>query len=253
MKRGEEDFGFITHEDQIIAINLGWQFAAEHEWGIRDTLEEFEVPGVEDKSDFGLRGRTITRFPERSCKLVETDERIAILFVSHGFYEEPTLEWPLRVLGGHGDGLITGWSDGSFAIILDKEDSEEEVQFVRDLWEAFQNHDVAIWFMGGGNPIANKGLTLAIASRVPVEADNTMRRVDRAQYELRQAAEQTGIRAKLEKAGKGFFALSPKFIEGQLKFWLNPMEQDRNNCGWFTAEELEQWIEGTGPVPKATA
>jgi hypothetical protein len=27
------------------------------------------------------------------------------------------------------------------------------------------------------------------------------------------------------------------------------MQQDKVNFGWYTVEELEQWIEGKGPIP----
>jgi hypothetical protein len=32
-------------------------------------------------------------------------------------------------------------------------------------------------------------------------------------------------------------------------YFLNPMRQQENNFGWFTVEELEQWMEGKGPIP----
>jgi len=34
-------------------------------------------------------------------------------------------------------------------------------------------------------------------------------------------------------------------------FWLNPVDGRRNNHGYFTVEELAQWTQGTGPVPKS--
>lgn len=54
------------------------------------------------------------------------------------------------------------------------------------------------------------------------------------------------------------FALSPsrplatneKKSKYDLRYWLNPMEQRHNNSGYFTVEELEQWIENKGPIPK---
>ena len=36
--------------------------------------------------------------------------------------------------------------------------------------------------------------------------------------------------------------------DGNLRVWLNPEEQDRNNFGWFTAEDLRAWSRGEGPV-----
>src|SRR3546814_19195425 len=80
-------------------------------------------------------------------------------------------------------------------------------------------------------------------------------------------AEATGIKEKIDAlpvhygslAMKRYFALCPKWtspglIEGRTTahpviFFLNPAQQDKNNHGWYTVEELEQWLDGKGPVP----
>jgi len=36
-------------------------------------------------------------------------------------------------------------------------------------------------------------------------------------------------------------------------FFLNPKDQVNNNHGWFTVEDLDKWISGTGPVIRKTA
>lgn len=88
---------------------------------------------------------------------------------------------------------------------------------------------------------------------------------------LRQASDETGIVAKLKatqahsqagyiEGGCRWYALSPRWLSEKEKkanitkypviYWLNPEFQHRTNCGWFTVENLEQWIEGKGPIPK---
>ena len=59
---------------------------------------------------------------------------------------------------------------------------------------------------------------------------------------------------KSSYGGRAYLCLSPQWISGDRKsqhpvmYWLNPADQDKNNAGWFTVEELDQWIAGTGPV-----
>ena len=37
---------------------------------------------------------------------------------------------------------------------------------------------------------------------------------------------------------------------GNLRFFLNPREQNRYNHGWFSLEELKAWAGDTGPIIK---
>jgi len=43
-------------------------------------------------------------------------------------------------------------------------------------------------------------------------------------------------------------------LEGGTKypvmFWLNPQEQNKYRCGWFTVEELTEWAEDKGTIIK---
>ena len=56
----------------------------------------------------------------------------------------------------------------------------------------------------------------------------------------------------MEKAGKKYFALSPRWKDDNKKeviFWLNPYHQDIDNFGWFTVEDLKDWAKGKGKIP----
>ena len=74
---------------------------------------------------------------------------------------------------------------------------------------------------------------------------------------LQKASDEIGIHDKLRKAGKEFFALSPRWAKDvrtsktayPVVYWLNPMHQNIYNYGYFTVEELEQWIDDCGPIP----
>jgi len=123
---------------------------------------------------------------------------------------------------------------------------------IEELYDAFHNLDVTI-SVGGGNVFENGGLHLVIKSRIPKETIDEVYQQDLDDLKLKKAASSTGIYEKLEKAGKGFYALSPKWKDEEKKeviFWLNPQEQHANNFGWYTVSDLKDWIKGKGKIPK---
>lgn len=175
------------------------------------------------------------------------------------------------------DDAQSQWDGRGFAITAY---SEAAKTFLRDLRAAFIAGDVAAWIGGGHDASFSRGgLIIAIASRVPEETRRTMLEDDKDAARLEKAAEATGIRKRLQQArqnsGKpvalppyGYFALSPRWVKNFRRmdddkpladstahpvfFWLNPYRQSEFNTGWFTVEELDQWIAGTGPVVKSS-
>lgn len=92
---------------------------------------------------------------------------------------------------------------------------------------------------------------IAIASRLSQAVTDDWLQADLEDKNLKEEVLATGIEEKLHLAGKRYFALSPRREkDGGIIFWLNPMEQDKNNYGWFKLAQLEQWIKNKGPIPK---
>ena len=138
------------------------------------------------------------------------------------------------------------WSEGDFMV------ASTDKQAIEDLYQAFQALDVTI-SVGGGNVFQNGGLHFVIKSRISQEIIDDVYQKDLDNLNLKKAASSTGIYEKLEKAGKHFFALSPRWKDSEKKeivFWLNPQEQHANNSGWYTISDLEDWIKGVGKIPK---
>jgi len=56
------------------------------------------------------------------------------------------------------------------------------------------------------------------------------------------------VKLALQDQGKEWHSLERwQWIEGGIKFWLNPNEQDLYNSGWFSIDELIAWSHDTGP------
>jgi hypothetical protein len=155
--------------------------------------------------------------------------------------------------------MVCAWDSSSFGVCLPK----KHKNILSEMYDVFQHRDIAIW-VGGGGVFQNGGLMLAIVSNVDEKHKKEMLEVDLNYKGLIKAAKDTGIEEKLIKAGKRWYALNPKWkseFEGgkspngskskyNVVFWLNPMQQDINDSGWFTVEELELWVDSKGPILK---
>ncbi len=296
---------FILRDDagRGIAISLGADFVSEHEHGISGIYGDFgvdvsqigKVPGIESRitkiksPDLILKDYAIK--PKGSAKRAKEIGDIGYIGTFLGLIPEwlqdrdpsqmreiasyartnALLSPDGRTIYVNYEPISGAWSDGDFAIFARK---AEDREFLRELAEAFQNNDVAIW-LGGGGVFKNAGLCLAIASRLSQETKDGFVEVDSEKNRLIAADEKTGIKDRLKAASDAasnprqwdrpftYFALSPRFIDDwkqgvygtahPIIYWLNPMQQDRNNCGWFTVEQLDEWIAGTGPIPKSKA
>ncbi|MEO7908817.1 MAG: hypothetical protein ABIV47_04120 [Roseiflexaceae bacterium] len=57
------------------------------------------------------------------------------------------------------------------------------------------------------------------------------------------------VKVALQDQGKEWHSLERwQWMEGGIRFWLNPNEQDLYNSGWFSIDELIAWSHDTGPV-----
>jgi len=236
----------VVMDGEVIAVNLGSDQCAEHEWGINTLRMDFGcnddplVVGLErrkigsvpahlswqsDGRNGGMRGMWCPERPWRNDKACLPD------FAN------------FRV-----GKLATAWDERSFAAFSSE---REEVAALQVVYEALQRGDGALW-LGGGGIFQNAGLCIGIASRLPASVVKLWEEKDNEAIKLKNAMLATGIEAKLSAANRRYFALSPAFkSDGSLHFWLNPCEQHIHQHGWVTLRDLEDWILGKGKCMKS--
>lgn len=270
MRRGNGGGIRRTESGEIESANLGADYTAEHEWGIKDLARDF---GLDPSAAPGVPRRIIRNVPQHGGLFI--DETLnALAYV--GRYNDS----PDNRLSGHsatelgriseGESLAGAWSDGDFAVRFP--DTEQGRKDVLDLWEAFDRKDIAFLFANvGDNPFARAGLNLVIVSRLPQEIVDDLAEKDADNDRLLEAATATGIKPRIDAAVKaqggsyrgliGYYALSPRWAtsirstaDGALEtkypviFWLNPTNQQDNKAGYFTVEQLDEWLAGNGPI-----
>ncbi len=160
-----------------------------------------------------------------------------------------------------------------YGFLIMSRDKETDT-FLELLADHAKERDIAV-FMGGlgsGNPFNRGGLVIAIPSLVPNEQKETLRSSHENTRLLEEAAARTGIRervkAKVESTSAGgwafnsrfhLYAISPGWAETiksrgegdvlktshEVIFFIN---NGRGIYGWYTVEELDDWLAGTGKV-----
>jgi hypothetical protein len=281
MRRAYQDVGiYLDDNGSIIGAALGWDFTAEHEWGISYIKHAFGMQDEPTRSCYGIECRTVTKVPKslyfyemkREWKdwnsKTRRNRKSSAMFGYLVFHDWPRLA-SQDVTGEGLDSLMgstidigdkevaAAWDSKSFAIRVC---GEERIKQLRDLYEALQRCDAAI-FMGGNtknNPFSRSGLTVAIRSKLPQNVLEAHSKTDLERLELQEAMEQSGIEEILRKAGKGFYSLKPdyhKHDDGtkELMFWLNPHEQHLYNYGWMSLDDLKDWAQNKGKVMKNSA
>ena len=57
------------------------------------------------------------------------------------------------------------------------------------------------------------------------------------------------VKITLQDQGKQWLSLERwQWMDGGIKFWLNPNDQDLYHSGWFSIDELIAWTHDTGPI-----
>jgi hypothetical protein len=243
MREGRDN-NFLEIDGKIIGINLGADYCSEHEWGIKELKRQLGIPGIE--KFLGIKGRTTTLFPENQFFFDKGKTHTCLTFEKN--YIRPHIGWKNYELDNKPKKLATAWDEGTFGIVV--ENTHQKV--LEEIYEAFKRKDISLW-LGGGHVFQNAGLCIAITSLIPEELTNKMLQADFDYQELQEAAKATGIHKILKGAKKEYFALSPRWKNDEkteITFWLNPCEQQENNFGWYSVDDLKLWAEGKGPIPK---
>ena len=265
-----------SDDGEFLGLSLGFDFCAEHEHGInpmRDalgvgTLTEKSINGISIPITRGVQARQINITPEELApQIILKDNNkgklkyTTLLFSAYmsedskHLYED-TIKSHLSLAKSkyNSQELMSSWSEKGFCV---SGFNDEFRDAIRQIYTAFQNNDIVF---GGSLKtwINSSGLSLLIASKIPKETHENLIKADIDQENLLKAVKDSKIEQILEKAGKRYFALSPKWkdffkepkyeSEYPVVFWLNPYDQKNNAYGWYTVEELKQWANNSGPV-----
>lgn len=186
MRRAYKGACLLMNGEVFYGVSLGWDFCAEHEWGVRKIYEAFGIPNV-SKDAVGADARTITEVPEKVLRFFKDIDGVDYLIFSQMFLWMKEVELVKERLDGAIDSrrtidgeLATAWDEGEFGVRTPTGGGLEE------LYEAFLKKDLMIYLAPRGNPFANRSLVVAIRSRVPKEILDAIRMADEARLAREQ-------------------------------------------------------------------
>lgn len=247
----------------IIGINIGYDYAAEHEWGIGFASRYLGRQGTPTKDCLGVEARSTTMLANSfAIELVEHKGELWLRgSVNYSDRPENELKAQLKAAKSKQPYYLTSlqnpwretpirsaWSgDSGFIVVASSDDAKIALGFV---YEALINKrcfiNQATGLFGRG------GLCFVPTDLVPIEYFNEMADGDLSQMKLSKLVAENGILDRLAAAGKRYYACSPRWsdeTETEFSFWLNPQDQKYNRYGWVTVQDLDDWIAGTGRIP----
>lgn len=251
----------LFHDGIFVGIDFGYDFCAEHEFGITEIRKAFGL----NENFIGLKHYQNNKVPSGRQIRLQRDSFIKNKMNWCGLYFNAEyfggkdekiknfLPLPYKYTE---DELCTAWNSCSFGFVVHKTQS----WVIDDIMNAIKNFDLII---GTDNfpPFKQGGLKLLIASRMPMHAEYELRAFHEDCINLTKEVDLIGIEAFLAKHNKKFYALAPQWYSPTFKpnnrtlktkykviFFLNPQNQSKYNSGWFTVEELIEWTQEKGIV-----
>ena len=251
MRRAYNAKFLFNTDNEFFGIDLGYDYCAEHEWGIRRLQQGFGC--YMDDRDFGKMGidrYKAERVPIQVCSF--TCQRDKVQYYGLYVSSSPALRFNIvdykhRIPYSPLEEVSTAWDDRDFIITTKKENKAK----IDALEKAILNKDVVVFVNGSTNPFGRGGLRVLIYSKIPKELFELADKQSKEYKYLYDRVSRSGIEKYLAEHGKKYYALIPRINDNdELEFFLNPEEQDKYDSGWFSIQELKDWCKGKGPIVK---
>mgnify|MGYP001312351759 CR=1 FL=1 len=260
MRKAYNDFSIISDDNSFYGISLGYDYCAEHEWGIKGIQRSFGI----NNDLLGVDGRTITK---NAIRLFENKNYYMLTSYYPSWRNKELSFDDLIPYEGLNKTLSTFWDEDNFMIVLDKNDINKK--YVDVLMDAFSKNDIIIARIQTSVPVfSNASLSVLIKSNLPKDAINSMYNSDKMAKNLIEYEENIGL-AKLKSEKRGdygknhyFMACSPHWIrynggekleeekkkkktEYDIMYWVNYSDDD-DNYGWYSVESIREWLSTDG-------
>lgn len=174
-------------DGQFVGFDLGADYCAEHEWGIKGIRREFKL----NDNLIGIDKRMITKIPDTLFyeKIVYEGMKCSVLVLYPNYYgnnfkiDKSALRgWELYSYTLKNDGIVTAWDERSFAILVTEKYEKE----LKELYDAFMNLDVAVG-VALSEVFKNGGLKFCIKSKMPQDIIQSIKEADMDYIALQKA------------------------------------------------------------------
>jgi hypothetical protein len=268
-----------TDSDTAYGFYAEADFCAEHEHGLGRLYRDM---GCADSTVEGI-GRyqpseevaSSGRFPVLSTgRFWNRDDKGRKKTVTRALLASREVNPDYMPEGGYaprGSSQATTWfSEHGFLVMAQDVETES---LINSLHHHAGTRDIAVFMGGGGfNAFSRGGIVIVIPSLVPIEHLESLRASHANARLLEEAAGRTGIRERITEKQQAtmcgrwlmdspyhLYGIKPDWAksiksrgegdaivtEHEVIFWIN---SGRGIYGWYTVEELDKWLDGSGPV-----
>lgn len=268
MRRASSNYSIIKENDTFYGISLGYDYCAEHEWGIKRMREKLGIEKSDDK--LGIQNFAISK---HDCIVFLKEENVALLTSRRHWKKTENIT--IKELLPHdlefayrNSNLGTAWDEEDFCVVVS---GEENIKLLEDLYEQFSKNNIAITRINNSIPaFSNASLSLLIIDRLPKEAIDELYKSDKKQKDLVDYEAKIGMTKLKEdtrptsgyKKENYYMACSPKWIDYEnaenlqkikdnkktkfdIQYWINYSDDD-DNYGWYIVEEIREWLSTPG-------
>lgn len=268
MRRSEIRKNLLMQGNEVLGISLGFDFTAEHEWGIKGIKKKLGMP-EEVKS---WKNLVISNSVYARHHLNEDETNWSFITTVDASENVPGPVYRHIHEEVNKDFLNCWWDGDDFLIVFNwAVDNTMETEF-NQLYELFKSKKMMLVsgpvqkYLGAeGYEVG--GLAFVDSTRIPkdvlIQIDkeikdgkNLQKNVDKSGIIKEVKAKQKEWREQYPKSMNtpwDYFALSPRSVDDEnteydFVFWLNPRHQDVLHSGWFTVEDVKDWLNEEGKI-----
>lgn len=264
MRAGLFKPGILTHEGTFFGFCLGADYVAEHEQGLGELRDYFDIKQSTDPN--GVKNLQFTKLPTNEMIFFKKGESAYLLFSRSVGYSQKDIEKfkadfhrrPSELYLRGQETMAGAWSNRDFGIMVK---GKEAIAQLQELWDAIQKMDAAFGFTSAMPAFDNAGLCIFIVSKFPKVFNDSLIAQQEEKNRLQAAADKTGLIEYLASKGKGqykgYFACRAEWnkfksmvgrevpqTDDGLIWWLNSYNQQEDASGWFSTQELKDWADG---------
>lgn len=282
MRKAYNNYGMIVVDDKFVGVSLGFDFCAEHEWGIEGIRRICGIPEGSRKN-MGVVSRTITKCPKlffKEGKIKKVKHAIMYTYSSwlgeedgekyipqdlanYAKYIQSDVEYRLkrnkeieeknstitnpedkRLPIEENDPIMTAWDGDSFGVAVY---GDKETEWLKELYEAFHNNNVtiAVTDLRSRNPFSGSSLCLLITNRIPQETLDQMYMADKTHYDREDYEESIGMKKILSKHGNKNGYKGAKYFIACSPKWIdyeNAEAREAKKAKMNTEYDIMYWV-----------
>lgn len=241
----------IYSNNTIIGVSLGFDFTAEHEWGIKDLKHKLGIP----------------EYIKTYKDLLIKHPKNLFFIESQDFYTISSMHNSLKkyIENRKKDVLYAFWDWSDFGIVFY---DENEYKAIKSLFENKQmilaSQEILMYIQQYIQDDVG-GIVFIDYHQIPQSVLDDIKQNVKSRENLQKAVDKIGIIQKIKEKQQewkhqypqslhspwDYYGLSPQWDDDEgIMFWLNPAHQNELGSDFVTISDLEDWLEGKGKIIK---